>query len=233
MAVLLRDNVYQMLRQAILTCELEPGQELREQVLAEQYRVSRSPVRDSLLRLEQENLVTVLPRQGYRVNPLSAQDVQELFGLLLVIEPACAAEATRASNDAVRQLDQFRTYDGNETDYMEYLNYNRAFHSAVAELSGNRRIAAVEQTLVEECNRFVWAGLKLYGSISLLDLVKDHEAIIDAIQARDEDAAFRRAREHVLHGQKRVNAVLQSSDPTDAVTIYSRPGVEEQEADQH
>jgi GntR family transcriptional regulator, rspAB operon transcriptional repressor len=56
MAELLRDSVYRALRQAVLTCEFQPGQELREQVLAEKYRVSRSPIRDSLLRLEQERL---------------------------------------------------------------------------------------------------------------------------------------------------------------------------------
>src|SRR5579863_7829817 len=89
-AMLLRDNIYYALRKAILSCEFQPGQELREQVLAERYRVSRSPIRDSLLRLEQDNLVTVLPRQGYRVNPISISDTEEIFALLLLIEPACA-----------------------------------------------------------------------------------------------------------------------------------------------
>jgi len=54
---LLRDTIYEKIRHAILSCEFQPGQELREQVLAERYRVSRSPIPDSLLRLEQENLV--------------------------------------------------------------------------------------------------------------------------------------------------------------------------------
>jgi DNA-binding GntR family transcriptional regulator len=96
--VLLRDNVYDALRSAILTCDLSPGQELREQDLAAQYAVSRSPVRDALLRLEGERLVTVLPRQGYRVNPVSVADARDIFGLRLVIEPACAAAAAGADN---------------------------------------------------------------------------------------------------------------------------------------
>src|ERR1700733_1056999 len=108
MAELLRDSVYRAIRNAILTGEFQPGQELREQVLAEKYHVSRSPIRDSLLRLEQEKLVTVLPRQGYRVNPISTRDVEELFALRLIIAPACAAEAARADDEAVRSLDQFR-----------------------------------------------------------------------------------------------------------------------------
>src|ERR1700677_2376235 len=108
MAELLRDSVYRALRHAVLTCEFQPGQELREQILAEKYRVSRSPIRDSLLRLEQENLVTVLPRQGYRVNAIFMRDVRELFGLRLIVAPACAAEAARAGDCAVSALDRFR-----------------------------------------------------------------------------------------------------------------------------
>src|ERR1700757_3792026 len=106
--MLLRDRVYQAIRNAILTCELQPGQELREQILAERYRVSRSPIRDSLLRLEQEKLVTVLPRQGYRVNPLSMSDGEDIFGLRLLIEPACAAAAAHADEKALGALLHFR-----------------------------------------------------------------------------------------------------------------------------
>jgi hypothetical protein len=92
-SVLLRDTVYQAIRRAILTSEFQPGQELREQSLAERYRVSRSPVRDSLLRLEQENLVIVLPRQGYIVKPISLAEAEDIFALHLVIEHGCVAAA--------------------------------------------------------------------------------------------------------------------------------------------
>src|ERR1700761_9464752 len=108
--MLLRDRVYQAIRNAILTCEFQPGLELREQILGERYRVSRSPIRDSLLRLEHEKLVTVLPRQGYRVNPISLSDVEDIFGLRLVIEPACAAAGARADDEALQSLSRFRGF---------------------------------------------------------------------------------------------------------------------------
>ena len=72
--MLLRDNVYHSLRSDILSCRLPPGGEIRESELAERYEVSRQPVREALLRLEREHLVTVQPRQGYRVNPISLGD---------------------------------------------------------------------------------------------------------------------------------------------------------------
>ena len=77
--MLLRDNVYENLRTDILTCRLAPGDDMREQELAERYAVSRQPVREALLRLAREHLVTVQPRQGYRVNPISLSDARDLL----------------------------------------------------------------------------------------------------------------------------------------------------------
>ena len=86
--MLLRDNVYENLRSDILTCRLAPGDDMREQELAERYAVSRQPVREALLRLEREHLVTVQPRQGYRVNPISLADARDLLRFRLALEPA-------------------------------------------------------------------------------------------------------------------------------------------------
>ena len=77
--MLLRENVYEKLRADILSCQLAPGDDMREQELAERYAVSRQPVREALLRLEREHLVTVQPRQGYRVNPISLADARDLL----------------------------------------------------------------------------------------------------------------------------------------------------------
>jgi DNA-binding GntR family transcriptional regulator len=208
MAVLLRDSVYQAIRHAILTCEFKPGQELREQILAEKYRVSRSPIRDSLLRLEQEKLVTVLPRQGYRVNPIAVRDIEELFDLRLIIAPACAAGAARADDAALRTLDRFRGGLGPDPGDMMLLEYNRAFHGAVAELAGNARMAAVEAALVEEFDRLVLIGIQANQGEWASMVLAEHGAIIDAIQSHDSDTARRVARHHIASGQRRVRAAL-------------------------
>jgi GntR family transcriptional regulator, rspAB operon transcriptional repressor len=208
MAELLRDSVYRALRHAVLTCEFRPGQELREQVLAEKYRVSRSPVRDSLLRLEQERLVTVLPRQGYRVNPISSDDVEDLFGLRLIIGPACAAGAARADDAAVRSLDRFRNAIGGGVEEAVFLEYDRAFHRALADLAGNARLASVEHSLIEEFDRLVMIGLGGFQARGVPDLVAEHNAIIEAILAHDSETAYRLSCDHVARGQARIRAAL-------------------------
>src|ERR1700758_5215560 len=117
--MLLRDNVYESLRTDILTCRLAPGDDVREQELAQRYAVSRQPVREALLRLEREHLVTVQPRQGYRVNPISLADARDLLRFRLALEPACVAEAiAHASEDELKRLDQFRRFSGDHEDFI-------------------------------------------------------------------------------------------------------------------
>ncbi len=202
--MLLRDNIYRAIRSAILTCELQPGQELREQILAERYHVSRSPIRDSLLRLEYEHLVTVLPRQGYRVNPIAVSDVEDITGLRMLIEPACAAAAARRDDDAVTILDRFRDYHDNEAVYNTFLEYNCGFHRAVADLSGNPRMAAVMHDLLEQFDRLVRFSLPNYMQLDIHVVMENHRAIIDAIQAHDADRASQLARHHVEGGRARL-----------------------------
>jgi DNA-binding GntR family transcriptional regulator len=208
MPALLRDSVYQAIRRAILSCEFKPGQELREIDLAEQYKVSRSPIRDALLRLEQDRLVTVLPRQGYRVNPISISDVEEIFGLRLHIEPACAAAAAQASDSAVRILDPFSGFTGVETYDGANLDHNRALHLAIADLADNRRLAAIEQMLIEEFYRLIRLSFSPYDERDIGSTCQQHQGIIDAIQAHDAETAHRLAAHHVRFGQSRVMETL-------------------------
>jgi DNA-binding GntR family transcriptional regulator len=100
--MLLRENIYDLLRSDILACRFAPGDEMREQDLAERYSVSRQPVRDALLRLQREHLVTVQPRQGYRVTPISLSDARDLLRFRLALEPACVAEAIESAPDSTR-----------------------------------------------------------------------------------------------------------------------------------
>jgi GntR family transcriptional regulator, rspAB operon transcriptional repressor len=206
--VLLRDNIYHAIREAILTCEYRPGQELREQILAERYRVSRSPIRDSLLRLERENLVTVMPRRGYQVRPISTSDVENLFGLHLLVEPACAAAAARANGAALQALDQFRGFADEDRDESSFTGHNKSFHRTVANLSGNMRMAAVALHLTEQLERLVRASVRVFNPEQVRDSCQQHDAIIDAIQVHDAESAGRLSYEHVAAAHARLALAL-------------------------
>src|SRR6266705_641275 len=119
--MLLRDNVYENLRSDILNCRLAPCEDIREQELAERYAVSRQPVREALLRLAREHLVTGQPRQGYRVNPISLSDARDLCRFRLALEPACVAEAVaNAGDDVLKALDDYRRFAGDHEAFIAY-----------------------------------------------------------------------------------------------------------------
>ena len=208
MTALLRDIIYQAIRKAILSCELEPGQELREQELAKQHRVSRSPIRDSLLRLAQEKLVTVTPRQGYRVNPISIPDVAEILGLRLLMEPACAAAAARADDTALRPLDRFRGFADQDFTEVGFVEHDTSFHGAIAELSGNMRMAALALDIIDQFERLGRLAARVLEQEAVRCFCAEHEAVINALQGHDPERAFRLSYDHVEGERKRVTTAF-------------------------
>lgn len=202
---LLRVDIYRKLRDEILACELRPGADLREQVLASRFSVSKSPVRDALLRLEREHLVTIAPRQGYRVAPISLSDAREMFRLRVVLETACVAEAARAAPDEeLDALDRFRALRGSAS----FLEYNQDFHRALARLSGNRRMTLAACELIEHMHRLVKMSVETLRGHSPAGLIKEHASIIDAVQAREGRRAAALLRSHIQDAERRVADAL-------------------------
>lgn len=204
--MLLRENVYEQLRSDILNCQLAPGNDVREQELAERYGVSRQPVREALLRLAREHLVTVHPRQGYRVNPISLSDARDLLRFRLALEPACVAEAIESAGEVtLKALDRFRRFKG---DHEAFIAYNRAFHTALAQASGNRRMAAALCDLIGQADRLVRVSLANVRGHDPARLVAEHAALIEAMQRRDRRAAARIIKAHISQTEKRVLPAL-------------------------
>ncbi len=205
---LLRDQVYRRLREEILSCRLRPGQEMREQDLAARFAVSKSPVHDALARLEREGLVTVLPRQGYRVAPVSLADARDIFRFRALLEAAAVTEAARtASDEELRGLARFRRFSARAFPG-GFVAYNRAFHGALADLSRNRRLAAAARDMIEQMDRLVQVSLSMMEARDPSRLAREHAAIVDALRARDGKRAARLVRAHIADAERRVAAAL-------------------------
>lgn len=204
---LLRVDIHEKLREEILACRLAPGADLREQELASRFQVSKSPVRDALLRLEREQLVTIAPRQGYRVAPISLSDARDLLRLRSVLECASAAEAAREAGGAeLASLDRFRSF--RPSHWLEgFAGYNREFHCALARASGNRRMSALTCELIEQTRRLVHVSVQAEPRRTA-PLVAEHAAIIDAVQARDGRRASALLRTHIAAAERRVAGAL-------------------------
>jgi DNA-binding GntR family transcriptional regulator len=165
-------------------------------------------VRDALLRLEVERLVSVLPRRGYRIAPISINDARELLEFRSVVEQACAVKAAElASETDLRKLDLFRDLPAKATED-NFVPYNRAFHEAITGLSGNRRMAEYSRDLVEQYDRLVSVSISMTPPRDYDEFLREHCDIIDALQARDGRRAARLVGAHIERGEKRIIAML-------------------------
>jgi DNA-binding GntR family transcriptional regulator len=205
---LLRERVYEQLRHDILTCELMPGAEIREAELAVRFEVSKSPVRDALISLEREGLVITIPRQGYRVAPVSISDMLDMFHLRAALERANIERIIRhATDEQLQALDQFKYF--HEDQWPDgFIGYNKKFHRLLAELGGNARMRDQLIDLIDLMGRAVQISVSNMDHGKPEALVAEHREIIDVIQSRSIKSAQRLAEQHVLAAGKRVsNAV--------------------------
>ena len=195
---LVRHKVLDQIRFDVLNCALRPGEELREADLAERYQVSKSPVRDALQRLSFEGLVETMPRRGHRVAPVSISDAGDLLEMREALEAtACRRIAEGATDDALRALDRFRDTDTQSAE--AFAGYNRRFHIALGEASGNRRLAGETRRLLDAYHRLCLVSLSQVRESDgdMTGPLSDHRALIDALQARDARAAVRIVQRHV------------------------------------
>ena len=206
---LLRERVYEELRHDILTCNLMPGAEIRESELAVRFEVSKSPVRDALISLEREGLVITIPRQGYRVAPVSISDMLDMFHLRAALERANIERIIRnASDEQLQALDQFKSFHRDQWPD-GFIGYNKKFHRLLAEL-GNPRMRDQLIDLIDLMERAVQISVSNVDHGTPEALVAEHREIIDGIQSRSVKTAQRLAEQHVLAAGKRVSNAVSS-----------------------
>ncbi len=209
---LIRHKVYDRLRADILSCALPPGQEFRESDLAKKFGVSKSPIRDALQRLELEGLVEIEPRRGHRVAPISVADAEDILGLREVLEAgALRMIVAEASDDELAELDRLREADTSSLE--AFAAYNREFHQTICAATGNHRLSSSAETLMEAYDRLCMVSLSstdLPQIMNMTEALADHNAIIDALQARNTSAAIRASARHVKKSRQRVMRGLQA-----------------------
>jgi DNA-binding GntR family transcriptional regulator len=208
----MREDVYRKLREEVLSCTIMPGQSLHENDLADRFGVSKSPIRDALIRLEADGLVTVQSRKGYRVAPVSVSDAGDLYELRSTLEAAVVSiVAESASTKDLAELDRYRDPEP-WREKGGFIAYNREFHCSVALLCRNRRLSAAALDLIEQFDRLTVISVAVVGSYSDDRPLAEHNAIIDELQAREPRKAARLLTRHLERGRRRVtNALSQAA----------------------
>lgn len=212
-------DIYEQLHADILACIMAPGIQFQERQIAQRFNVSKSPVRDALIKLQEQNLVQVIPRKGYRVTRISLSDARDLYEMRTILErEAIARLIDNGSDEAIASLDEYRT--GSVQSLDAWIKYNRSFHVRLAMLCGNQRLAKAGREVVEQFDRMTKVSVTNSVdpnpmSVAVLEArMQEHGAIIDAIQARDKRKALALSRDHIDESCKRLMAVLESASIT-------------------
>jgi DNA-binding GntR family transcriptional regulator len=210
------DLAYHRIRQAIVEGRYRPGQRLVEQRVGEELELSRTPVREALLRLEAEGLVESARNRGAFVRTLTRQDILDVYDLRASLEGLAAERAAeRATPEGLHELveanDAFRDAIPHvRPDDLAALRAlhraNDRFHAGVVALAGNRRL---EQMLARTVSApLVFTSFRRYGRDELQRSSMFHELVLQAVASRDGRRAAAMMAEHVYLGRDSLLANL-------------------------
>ncbi|MCJ2072512.1 GntR family transcriptional regulator [Methylobacterium sp. J-030] len=187
------------LRQQILNGELRPGVQLRQDALAEEFGISRIPIREALLQLEAANLVKIVPHRGAVVSGLSLEEVEDIFKLRIELEPQLLAlSAPRLTNEDFQDLRVVLAAYGESLSTGEVLRWgelNRRFHFDLLRHADRPRALTIVSGLLQDCDRPTRLQLAASGEIARAQ--EEHTQILALCEARKVEAAAAALRSHI------------------------------------
>ncbi|MFF3667094.1 GntR family transcriptional regulator [Microtetraspora malaysiensis] len=184
-------QAYRAIRRQIIDLTLPPGSSFTETSLAQQWRTSKTPVREALARLRRDGLVTALPRAGYVVSPITLQDTDDLCALrsLLSGEAAGAAARLGVAAPALERLEALSKVPfalaAGEVEQEESLQAGIEFEGIIANFSGNSRLGKAIVDVLDELERVLRMAALIAPGIA--SPPGELEAIVERLRARDAD----------------------------------------------
>jgi DNA-binding GntR family transcriptional regulator len=183
----LRDHTYDIIKEAIVSLKLRPGERLKVAELARELGTSATPIRETLARLEQEGLVKTIRFKGAFVAQINDQDVEEIFDLRELLEGAAVKKAaTTFSSEDLRRAEAFlerMRMAYNTSDIGSYAKASRDFHNLFIEKFRNQRMVSVLKTFDDQLERVRLTAIRTSENIPLF--IEDYAKILEALKAKN------------------------------------------------
>ena len=209
------DDAYERLRSEILTGRLMPNERLVEADLAQRVQASRAIVRTALVRLGQDGMVTLTPHRGARVRVVTDAEAVEIIQTRAVLEALTAREAaTRATAREITAVRRILDGMGRrlaEGDLLGYSEGNASLHAAIIEAARHETAARLIAGLRAQMVRFQFRTILVPGRAT--HSYAEHTAIVEAIAARDPEAAEKTMREHLGHVESTLSKAARKFEP--------------------
>lgn len=205
-------QVYESIREDVLSLTLPPGEPIDEIKLAKRFGVSRSPVREALIRLESDGLIRMTPNKGTTVSPMHIEDFPQYIDALDLIQRTVThlAALQRSDDDLANMERQNEIFKSavQRHDVVDMIDANRNFHLAIGAAAQNKHFAHIYQRLLDEGRRINRLYFKSYNDKPPPYRVSAHGYIIEAIRDKDAALAERLAHEHAVRLGERFIAYL-------------------------
>jgi DNA-binding GntR family transcriptional regulator len=206
-------GAYGALKEAIRNNVFAPGYQGSEQEIASQLGMSRTPVHEAIIRLQEEGLVRVLPRRGVVVCAISPEDMREIYEAIMALEAASAELIAGQPHpmrlQAAAELDAVNVAMEAalaQDDLTGWARADERFHQLLVERSGNGRLARMFSTIMDQSHRARMLTLRLRPKPLLS--VEEHRGIADAIRLGDPPAARDRAKGHRVRARDQLLPLL-------------------------
>ena len=206
------DDAYEHLRERILSGDLPAGDTMLEEEIALGLGMSRTPVREAVIRLEREGLIELVPRRGVRVATMSARDIREINELLSCLEAAAAErlasrrlapEELAGLDDAIAAMDA--ALEADDMDAWVAADYR--FHCLLVDLCDNRHLAGVARSYLDRAHRFRRQSMR-YRAKPVYSTV-NHAAVVEAIRRGDPQTAQDIHRAHKRRWSRELSDLLE------------------------
>jgi DNA-binding GntR family transcriptional regulator len=206
------ERAYAAIRRRILDNVYPPGMQALEQTLASELGISRTPVREALIRLQQEGLVEVIPRHGMRVLPVSPADMKDIYEMLTALEAMAAELVVRRqpSDEELRPLveatrDMGKALKAEDLD--AWARADERFHRHLIDLTGNRLLIEAVQNCWDRAHRARMVTLRMRPKPA--HSTQEHMEVVDMIRKGDARGAFEAHRRHRERGSRELLAILE------------------------
>lgn len=220
------DVAFEIIYQAIIRCELPPGEAITENELVTRFDLKRAATRASLDRLSMMGLMRPVRRRGYFVKPITLRDVNDLFQLRGIVESAVARIAAgRVDEGSLRRLDKICKTGYAPGDRMSeslFLKAEREFHLMIASATGNDRLVASLTQIIGEMERLFHFGLALRDRTD--EFSQEHQYLIEALANGDADKAEKMVLEELAASKAMIlNGLMSSGALLDVSIGVDRP----------
>jgi len=201
----LTHKIYENLKEDIINLKFKENSIITEKELAKKYKVSKSPVREALRKLNLEGFIGILPHKGYFITSISVEDLKNIFQIRMILEVGASEIAiVNASLNDIEKLKEIantKVKTINSKSYIEYSEINYQFHLLIAQSTKNNMLANMIEGVLNQLKRVLYKDLR---NLDFENMKNEHLKIVDAIEKKDISLVRKIMEKHLSDAKKRI-----------------------------